>query len=117
MAVDFPAPEKPVMTTRSSNRETGSGRSSSGRARSRRGRRSDPSSVLIGLGVASSSGITVMGASLARPVQERVDLAGGLRGQAGDGFQLLPARGQERLGRAEVSKQRALAHRADAGQV
>ena len=50
----------------------------------------------------------------AGPVQLRVDRPGGLRRQPGNALELLLARAEHALGRAEVLQQRAPPHRADA---
>ena len=48
-------------------------------------------------------------------VQLAVDLAGELAREPRDRLELLPGGGQDRVGRAEVGEQRALARRPDAG--
>src|SRR4051795_8864943 len=53
----------------------------------------------------------------ARAVQVRPDLPGRLAREAGRGLELLARRRHDRLGRAEVLEQRALARRSDARQV
>src|SRR5215207_1619524 len=113
MAVDFPAPEKPVITTRSVSAElrmsASSGVSSSMRPAGRRSPSPLDRETLMRVIVPTCADARVNRRSMAGLVELRVDVARDLAGQSRDRLQLLTARRQERLWRAEVLQQGPLA--------
>src|SRR4051812_42904339 len=126
IAVDLPAPEYPVMTTKSSSRGMAPAAAPSG---SRCPRRMSPSRSVSRPGLVVAMARLMVGTGPDYPsrplaiclaagaMQVGPDLAGGLARQAGRGLELLARGRQHRLGRAEVRQQRALARRPDPRQV
>src|SRR6266566_9558457 len=120
MAVDLPAPEKPVITTKSCRRDSTATLSDllAGRRSPppRSGRRGLMTPIVLILPASPDARGRRRGCSPGT-VQVAVQLACDLAGEAGHGLQLLTRGRRDRLGRAEVSQQRALAGRTNPRQL
>src|SRR5581483_8847618 len=115
MAVDLPAPENPVITTKSCSRDSNFSSLALARAA-----RCSPRGLITAIACPLWRALRTPGersVGSAGAVQVPEQLPAHLRGHAGHGRELLAGGRHDRLRRAEVRQQRALARGADPGQL